>query len=151
MAFMYSCSLTADIGLDRIDRRDRGQLLHLPRADEISYLCLGNTRDAVDRGRDPSPVEVELGLVEGRALPSMTDARVDSSAADGIVQVFLAHRVLRGKRFDTREICLCCLPACLRLGQLPLCLLEGCLEGPRVYLEEHLSLLDHVSLFIESA
>ena len=126
-----------DVDLDRVDRRDRRQFLRGSRSDQVSDLRLGQARDAVHGGGHLGETQIELGLVDfGLGGEHRRAGRL--FRADGIVEVFLADGILIGKGFDPGQVGLGRCPACLLGLELPLCLIQGRLEGARVDLEEDL-------------
>ncbi len=91
----YSCSLMGTRHLDGIDLRDGGE--HRILTDEIADLGDADPGDAVDRGRHPRPVEVELRLLHRRTRRLDLGAR-GAICLNGVVELLLADRALSGQR-----------------------------------------------------
>ena len=137
-----------EVHLDGIDLRDRGHddlVIY-----EIADLRDGDSRDAVDRGDDLRPVEIQLRLLEAR--PCALDVGLRRTLAClGVIQLLLTDRLFRGQRPVARGRRLRVVERRLVLSQGPLGLVVRRLELAGIDLEESFPGLDEIALLVVPA
>ena len=149
-----------EVNLDRLNRGNGGDR---PAAgiDQRAYLQLGLSGDAIDGGNQPGKLEIDLCRFD-RGLRGL-DLRLGrfhrghgrQVVLHGVVEILLAGGLFLCQGLVALDIKIRAALHChgigecgLRLCQLALGLVEGCLKRPRVDLEQKLTLFDERAFLI---
>ena len=126
---------------DRVDHRHGRQQRAFAAADEVAGLDLRGADDPVERRRDRAIAEVEGRLFRGRGRGvHLGLGRVPGG--EGVVQLLLADRLLRGERLVPGHVVAGLLVPRPGVGEVGLRRREGRLEGLGVDLVERRALRD---------